>query len=59
MNGVDWMDTGFKFTYYEEPVMTKIVPDMGPVGGGEIVYILGDKFANNTDHFYFKCRFTP
>jgi len=59
MNGIDWSDTGFTFAYYEEPVMTKITPDMGSIGGGEVVYIVGEKFSNNTDHFYFRCRFTP
>jgi hypothetical protein len=31
MNGVDWSSTGFTFSYYEEPVMTDIFPDMGSV----------------------------
>ena len=59
LNGVDWSQTGFKFSYYEEPIMTDIYPDMGSISGGEDVYIRGEKFSNITDPKHFKCRFSP
>jgi len=59
MNGVDWTSTGFHFSYYEEPIMTDIYPDMGSVAGGDEIFIKGERFTNNTDPNEFKCRFTP
>jgi hypothetical protein len=32
---------------------------MGPVTGGDEIYIKGDKFSNITDPKTFNCRFTP
>lgn len=59
LNGVDWTETGFTFSYYDQPVMTDIEPDMGSVIGGEDIYIRGEKFSNITDPNQFLCRFTP
>ena len=59
LNGVDWTHTGFEYSFYEEPIMYDIYPDMGPVQGGDEIYIKGEKFSNNTDSDEFKCRFTP
>lgn len=59
LNGVDWSSTGFHYSYYEEPIMTDIYPDMGSTQGGDEIFIKGEKFTNNTDPEEFKCRFTP
>ena len=59
LNGVDWSSTGFEYSYYEEPIMTDIYPDMGSVVGGDEIFIRGEKFTNHTDPEEFKCRFTP
>mmetsp|Transcript_9900 Transcript_9900/g.16639 ORF Transcript_9900/g.16639 Transcript_9900/m.16639 type:complete len:184 (-) Transcript_9900:1392-1943(-) len=59
LNGVDWTDSGKTFSFYEEPIMTDIYPDMGSVVGGEDIYIRGERFSNHTDQTEFKCRFTP
>lgn len=59
LNGVDWSTTKFEYSYYEEPVMTGIQPDMGSVQGGDEIFISGAKFTGNTDPKEFKCRFTP
>lgn len=59
LNGVDWVTTGFSFSYYEEPVMTDIYPDMGSVNGGDVVFITGEKYSSHIDTTEFKCRFTP
>jgi hypothetical protein len=59
LNGVDWVGTDMTFSYYEQPVMTDIRPDMGSVLGGDEVFIKGDKFSPNTEGEDFKCRFTP
>ena len=59
LNGVDWTNTGSMYSYYDEPIMTDIYPDMGTVLGGDEIYVRGEKFTNNTDPKEFKCRFTP
>jgi hypothetical protein len=59
LNGIDWTNTGFEYSFYEEPIMTSIAPDMGSIAGGDEIYIKGEKFTNNTDSNEFKCRFTP
>ena len=59
LNGVDWTNTGFEYSYYDEPIMTDIYPDMGSVQGGDEIYVKGEKFTNHTDPEEFKCRFTP
>ena len=59
LNGIDWSNTGFKFTYYEEPVLTDITPDSGPESGGTPIYIIGQNFTNMSDPINFNCRFTP
>ena len=59
MNGVDFVDTAFKFFYFEEPVIDDIFPDMGPVSGGTPVYLIGQNFTNLTGQRDFNCRFTP
>lgn len=61
LNGVDWDsgNTDLQFSYYEEPVMHDIYPDMGNVLGGDEIFIRGDKFTNITDPEHFRCRFTP
>jgi hypothetical protein len=59
LNGVDWSTTGFTFSYYDEPIMTDIYPDMGSIAGSEEIYIKGDKFTNITDPEEFMCKFTP
>jgi len=59
LNGVDWVATGFVYSYYEEPIMTALYPDMGSVNGGDEVYITGEKYSSHVDTTEFKCRFTP
>jgi glutamate formiminotransferase len=34
LNGVDFIDTGFNFHYYEQPTLTKMFPTCGPESGG-------------------------
>jgi hypothetical protein len=41
LNGIDWSNSGLKFTYYEQPLLTSISPDCGPESGGTPIYILG------------------
>lgn len=61
LNGVDWDHgaTELKFSYYEEPVMHDIYPDMGNVLGGDEIFIRGERFTNITDPEHFRCKFTP
>ncbi len=58
-NGVDFTDTGFRFHYYEQPILFNMTPTCGPDSGGTIIYITGDKFSNITDPNNYLCRFTP
>jgi hypothetical protein len=59
MNGVDWSDSGFKFTYYEVPTITSVSPICGPEAGGTMIYILGSNFTNMSNPSEFNCKFTP
>jgi len=58
LNGVDWVDTGFTFSYYTEPVLYGLVPASGPYEGGTQVFLKGNLFSNITDSNVVKCRFT-
>jgi hypothetical protein len=58
LNGVDWSNTGNTFSFYDEPVMYDIHPDMGSTLGGEDIFIRGEKFSNVTNQSQFLCRFT-
>ena len=60
LNGVDWDDgNGLTYSFYEEPVMSHIYPDMGSTAGGDEIFVVGDKFTNISDAENFKCKFTP
>lgn len=59
LNGVDFIDTGIQFSYYEQPVITGVWPDSGPETGGTQVYIQGMNFTNMSDPVAFNCRFSP
>jgi hypothetical protein len=60
LNGVDWTNTGFTYSYYEEPIMQRTFPESGSVKGGTEVFFYGMHFPelrNNSREF--NCRFTP
>lgn len=59
LNGVDFTNTGFTFSYYEEPIMTSVFPDSGSAKGGTPVYIEGKNFPKMKRSGEFNCRFTP
>ena len=44
LNGVDWTESGQKFSYYVEPEMYSAKPDSGPAGGGTEIFIKGKNF---------------
>jgi hypothetical protein len=41
LNGVDWTDSGMRFSYYDVPVLQRISPSIGPESGGTLIYITG------------------
>jgi len=57
LNGVDFVNTGFTFSYYEQPILYDMTPRSGPSSGGTELYITGSKFSNITDRSMVKCRF--
>jgi hypothetical protein len=59
MNGVDWTDTGMKFSYYDIPTLYNITPPSGPEAGGTMIYIFGANFSNMSSPTEFNCKFTP
>jgi hypothetical protein len=59
LNGVDFTDSGLKFSYYDIPVLQSISPSMGPEAGGTLIYIYGSNFTNNSNPQDFHCKFTP
>ena len=46
LNGVDWSDSGLKFSYYDVPALHSISPIIGPESGGTLIYINGKNFFN-------------
>ena len=58
LNGVDFTDTGFFFSYYVQPEISGLEPSAGPYSGGTEVYLKGGPFSNITDPDTVKCRFT-
>lgn len=59
LNGVDWIDSGLKFFYYDVPTLYGISPSLGPEAGGTLIYILGKNFTNISNPVEFNCKFTP
>lgn len=59
LNGEDWVDTGFTFSYYEKPIVTDIKPRSGSIEGGTEIWLKGSKFSNVTNGLKtVRCRFT-
>jgi hypothetical protein len=58
LNGVDFVDSGFTFRYFEQPKLIDMAPQSGPETGGTQIYITGAKFSNISDPWNFKCRFS-
>lgn len=59
LNGVDFTDSGFKFSYYDVPTIYNLVPSMGPEAGGTLIYLNGSDFTNMSNPQDFNCKFTP
>lgn len=58
LNGVDFVDSGFFFSYYTQPELLGLSPASGPYQGGTEVMVKGNLFSNITDQGMVKCRFT-
>jgi hypothetical protein len=58
LNGFDYVDTGLLFTYYEQPILSNMYPISGPESGGTQIYLTGNRIANMSDPWKFKCRFS-
>jgi hypothetical protein len=58
LNGEDFHDTGFTFSYYQKPVVVDIQPRSGSVEGGTEIWLKGTKFSNITQSMKsVRCRF--
>lgn len=58
LNGVDFKDSGFSFSYYQKPVIVDIQPRSGSIEGGTEIWLKGLKFSNITHGMKtVKCRF--
>ena len=58
LNGEDFAETGFTFSYYEKPVIVDIQPRSGSVEGGTEIWLKGTKFSNITHGMKsVRCRF--
>jgi hypothetical protein len=58
LNGVDFKDTGFTFSYYEKPILLDIQPRSGKAEGGTEIWLKGQKFSRITQGMRtVKCRF--
>jgi hypothetical protein len=60
LNGVDWSNTGYKFSYYDPPLLDHITPTSGKESGGTPIYIAGKtNFTRMNESSEFNCKFTP
>lgn len=58
LNGVDFTETGFTFSYYQKPEIVDISPRSGSVDGGTEIWLKGSKFSNITHSLKsVRCRF--
>ena len=58
LNGVDFVDSGFFFSYYTQPELIGLSPRSGPYLGGTEIILKGNLFSNITSPETVKCRFT-
>ena len=58
LNGVDWVDSGFFFSYYYPPEVNSLSPPSGIYQGGTEIMLHGNRFSNITDPSIVKCRFS-
>lgn len=59
LNGVDFVDSGFTFSYYQKPILNDIRPRSGSIEGGTEIWLKGEKFSNITTNLKtVKCRFS-
>jgi hypothetical protein len=59
LNGVDWVESGFEFSYYQKPELDNVEPRSGSVEGGTELWLTGRRFSNVTSGLRtVKCRFT-
>jgi hypothetical protein len=58
LNGVDFVETGFTFSYYERPEISDVQPRSGSIEGGTELWLRGSKFSNITHGMKtVRCRF--
>jgi len=58
LNGADWVDSGFHFSYYDQPNVHDLSPKLGHMAGGTELFLMGDHFSNITDPENVKCMFS-
>jgi len=58
LNGVNWVDTGKKFNYFDMAEIDRMTPQSGPMSGGTEIYLHGEKFSNITEHGKALCKFS-
>lgn len=58
LNGVDFVDSGFFFSYYIQPELSGLSPNAGPYEGGTEIMLKGNLFSNITSPETVKCKFT-
>jgi hypothetical protein len=59
LNSRDFSNDSLLYHYYDPPVITDIVPKIGPESGGTEIRLLGKKFSNLSTGIEFMCRFLP
>ena len=59
LNGFDWTETDFSFSYFYEAEITGYYPDSGTAAGGTEIFIMGKNFPKLNNPLEFNARFTP
>jgi len=59
LNGVDFINTRYLFSYYDIPILDDILPKSGPITGGSNIWLKGKRFSKLAEGLKtVKCRFT-
>jgi len=59
LNAADWSNSGFTYSYFNEPEFYSISTNSGTSKGGTSVYIKGKNFPKIASSHEFNVRFTP
>lgn len=58
LNGVDWVNSEFTYSYYIQAEINEMYPKLGSTDSGKKIAMVGDNFSNITIADMAKCKWT-